>query len=40
MPSGTRHVGTSAQCVELAGDLHTIAPWSLERTCWRQFATQ
>ena len=26
----------SAQCV--AHDLHTIAPWPLERTCWRQFA--
>ena len=26
----------STRCV--ARDLHTIAPWPLERTCWRQFA--
>ena len=23
-----------------ARDLHTIAPWQLQRTRWRQFATQ
>ena len=23
-----------------AHDLHTIAPWPLERVCWRQFAAQ
>ena len=28
----------SARCV--AHDLHTIAPWPLERTCWRQFTVQ
>ena len=22
----------------VARDLHTIVPWSLERTCWRQLA--
>ena len=28
----------STWCV--ACDLHTIAPWPLEQTCWRQFAAQ
>ena len=28
----------STGCV--AHDLHTIAPWPLERTCWRQFLVQ
>ena len=28
----------SAGCV--ARDLHTIAPWPLERTYWRHFAAQ
>ena len=32
------HVILSARCV--AHDLHRIAPWPLERTCWRQFAAQ
>ena len=40
MPCGTQHGlhVKSARCV--ACDLHTIAPRSLERTCWRQFAAQ
>ena len=29
---------TSTQCVAL--DLHTILPWPLECTCWRQFVAQ
>ena len=24
----------------VARDLHTVAPWPLERTCWRQMAAQ
>ena len=28
----------SSQCV--ARDLHTIVPWPLERTCWKEFAAQ
>ena len=28
----------SAQCI--AHDLHMIAPWPLQRICWRQFAAQ
>ena len=37
MAHNTLHV-IGARCV--ARDLHTIVPWPLERTCWRQFAAQ
>ena len=37
MAHNTLHV-IGAQCV--ARDFHTIVPWPLERTCWRQFAAQ
>ena len=37
MAHGMLHV-MSTRCA--ACDLHTIAPWPLECTCWRQFAAQ
>ena len=37
MTHNTLHV-IGARCV--ARDFHTIVPWPLERTCWRQFAAQ
>ena len=30
----------NSEIILLTENLHTIAPESLERTCWRQFAVQ
>ena len=37
MAHNTLHV-IGARCV--ARDFHTIVPWPLQRTCWRQFVAQ